>query len=117
MVRIFAAPFVTRNTGVLDGGAGLVVIEVLRVLAVKPVRPRAGTLHEYAGSSHVPKLPRAEAEKPPARAARCRGRLAEIELDAIRDNWLDSRDRGRRAATGAFSRWARVQRRARPSAR
>jgi hypothetical protein len=34
---------------------------VLRVLAVKPVRPRAGTLHEYAGRSHAATLPRAEA--------------------------------------------------------
>ena len=62
-VRILAAPFVTCGTSMLNGGAGLVVIEVLRVLAVNPVsRPRVGTLHEYAGSSHVPTLPRAEAE-------------------------------------------------------
>src|ERR1019366_149625 len=61
MVRIFAAPFVTRDTSTLNGGARLVVIEVLRVLAVKPVRPRVGTLHEYAGRSHAATLPRAEA--------------------------------------------------------
>ena len=62
MVRIFAAPFVTCGTSMLNGGAGQVVIEVLRVLAVNPVsRPRVGTLHKYAGSPHVPTLPRAEA--------------------------------------------------------
>ena len=53
MVRIFAAPFITGGTSSLGGSARLVVLEVLRVLAMKPIGPRTATLHKYAGRSHI----------------------------------------------------------------
>jgi hypothetical protein len=62
VLRIFAAPVVARGTSTLDGGAGRVVNEVLRVLAVKPVRTRAGTLHKNARGSHVVTVARTEDE-------------------------------------------------------